>query len=1024
MPETKTKKTATPQDKFLGLLRKDILKLDLADLDFGIYRILNYRRKEIDEFLTKRLPEKIAASLQGQTKDREGELQSRLDALTKQLNELATKAFGLESAFDGEKLRGQVGETVPGKEYTEKSEALARLKAESGMGDSEQERLYNTLYTFFSRYYEDGDFLVQPRRGKEARFSVDYGGEDVHFSWRGRGSHYIKTSEQLRSYAFKVESTDIRFEFVSADTEQDNVKGDQRYLVPLASPDIKDGQVTFYFEHRPLNADEEKLYTKSKGDIQDSLINDMLEVIIPKLEGVNIAKDDLSKHMRRYARKNTSDYFVHPNLGEFLSAELDYYLKNEYLNPDAITNVDAMTDKFIKFRALREIGNEVIAFLDQIEGFQARLFEKRRFVLDSSYLVQTRHLTDEQREQALKNDAQVQAWRDLFAIEGKIDKAFVDAHPTLVVDTKHFDKDFELDVLAQFEDLDEATDGLLIHAENYGALNTLQAKFEGKVKTIYIDPPYNTGGDGFLYKDDFNRHSTWLTMVEERIAIGKSLLSTGGLFTVSIDDNESTFLKICLDEIMGSENFESQIIIQSNKRGQTYKSIAKTHEYLYIYDCDNSTVLNELPKDVNSKLSDDLGSYELWELRNRNPKFGRFNRPNLFYPIYVDETAIDGEGYAPISLTESSDFNCEIYPRNSEGQDSCWRWGKPKVEQALSGTEKQILLAKQKRDGDWNIYEKSRKSTTKAKSIWTETELISEQGTVEVGAMGLNDFGFPKPTALIEKVVRIGSGFQDYICDYFAGAGTTGHAVVNLNREDDGQRNFILVEMGDHFDSVIINRVMKIMYIPDWKKSLPKTDPTFPMNGVYPDWVERSPRLVKVMRLESYEDSLNALELPQEQDARAKGMQDLFGDEYLLKYLLPTEVEDVSEVFLNTEKLEKPFGYRLRIHTPEGVTEQPVDLVETFNLLMGYHVKRIFKLSGEREYTCVEAQTEAGKVLVLWRDIAKLDPGAERAFLGEQIDLSEYGTIYANGDIAVPNGVSLDREFKDRLLARAVGVLA
>ena len=436
------------QDKFLKLLRNDILKLNLADLDFGVYRIFKYRRKEVEDFLNKTLPEKIESSLEGQTRDRNHELRARLDDLTETLDKTAKDTFGLEGAFDGETLREALARTVPGREYLEKSEALARSQIEQGMGENEQERLYNTLYTFFSRYFEDGDFLPQPRRGKQARFSVDYRGEDVHFSWRGRGSHYIKTSEQLRSYAFKVDTTDVRFEFVSADVEKDNVKGDKRYLIPLDNPDRSAEQVTLYFEHRPLTAQEEKKYTK--GEIQDALIEDKLEAVHKQLKGVSISEKDLYTHMRRYARKHTSDYFVHPHLGAFLSSELDYYLKNEYLNPDAFTSPEVMTNKFIKFRALRDIGGEIITLLDQIESFQARLFEKRRFVLGCSYLVQTRHLTDAQKEQALNTEAQVQAWRDLFAIGGTIDKDFVDAHPTLVVDTKHFDKNFELGVLAQF----------------------------------------------------------------------------------------------------------------------------------------------------------------------------------------------------------------------------------------------------------------------------------------------------------------------------------------------------------------------------------------------------------------------------------------------------------------------------------------------------------------------------------------------------------------------------------------------
>ena len=188
--------------------------------------------------------------------------------------------------------------------------------------------------------------------------------------------------------------------------------------------------------------------------------------------------------------------------------------------------------------------------------------------------------------------------------------------------------------------------------------------------------------------------------------------------------------------------------------------------------------------------------FDLWELRNRNPKFGRHNRPNLFFPIYVAQRRQDESGYAKVSLSRTEEFSVEVFPRNSSGQDSCWRWGTEKIKNTELGGSTPVVVAKQKRDGEWNIYEKSRKSTTKAKSLWTETGVISEQGTMELGQLGLAEFfDHPKPLGLLTKCIRVCTGPEDTVLDFFAGSGTTAHAVLKLNRQDGSARRFILSQL-------------------------------------------------------------------------------------------------------------------------------------------------------------------------------------------------------------------------------------
>ncbi len=249
------------------------------------------------------------------------------------------------------------------------------------------------------------------------------------------------------------------------------------------------------------------------------------------------------------------------------------------------------------------------------------------------------------------------------------------------------------------------SENVYISGDNLDGLKHLLKSYAGRIKCIYIDPPYNTGSDGFVYNDKFNftaddlvkklsideeqaariidltnrgsaSHSAWLMFMYPRLQLARDLLSDDGVIFISIDDNEQSNLKLLCDDIFGEDNFVANIIIQSNKRGQTYKQLAKTHEYLFVYTRNANTVLNELDKGAGAfDKKDNISEFEDRELRNRNPKFGRFNRPNLFYPIYTNPQKVDENGYCPVSLEKSEDFCVEILPYNSEGEESCWRWG-------------------------------------------------------------------------------------------------------------------------------------------------------------------------------------------------------------------------------------------------------------------------------------------------------------------------------------------------------------
>lgn len=378
------------------------------------------------------------------------------------------------------------------------------------------------------------------------------------------------------------------------------------------------------------------------------------------------------------------------------------------------------------------------------------------------------------------------------------------------------------------------SENLIIEGDNLEVLKLLQSNYGkdgGQIKMIYIDPPYNTGNE-FLYPDDYNtpldnyfeqtgqtingervqskkskdgrKHTQWLNMIYPRLMLSRNILTHDGVIFISIDDNEIDNLKKVCNDVFGEENFISQIMTVSNPGGRDYNQVGVTHEYLLVYGKSEQSVLNEIPKDKSFELNDNNGGFELRDLRNRNPKFHSGNRPNLFYPFYINPNENHKDGYCSVSLIKSDEYSIEVSPYNSVGKESVWRWGSPKSTDNIikdNPYESQVV-GRQRQDGSWNVYEKSRKSTTKVKSIWDETKMRTENGTRMFRSLfGESIFDHPKSVDLIKRIIKIGMTEEDIVLDFFGGSGTTGQSVLELNQDDNGNRKFILVQLPEKIDN-------------------------------------------------------------------------------------------------------------------------------------------------------------------------------------------------------------------------------
>jgi adenine-specific DNA-methyltransferase len=344
-------------------------------------------------------------------------------------------------------------------------------------------------------------------------------------------------------------------------------------------------------------------------------------------------------------------------------------------------------------------------------------------------------------------------------------------------------------------------ENLIIEGNNLMALHSLKTQFRSKVKLIYIDPPYNTGNDSFRYNDNFN-HSAWLTFVKNRLDIAQELLQDDGVIFVHCDDNEQAYLKVLMDEIFGRDNFIEVVTVVNNPRGRDYGGIANMHEFINVYSKTPAYKLYRLV-DENKEFpyQDKMGGFETRELRNRNIIFNDENRPNLFYPFYLNPNEQDENGYYQISLDKKSGW-IEVLPAKSQGVQTVWRWSKEKAKEQLNIN----ICGKGMKNGNYQIIEKYREKSRMARSVWWDKEVNSERGTLHLKELFEHKvFDNPKPEETLKRIIEMSTRPDDVVLDFFAGSGTTGAVAQKMNRQ------WIMVEQMDYVDNVMVERLKKVI---------------------------------------------------------------------------------------------------------------------------------------------------------------------------------------------------------------------
>ena len=678
-------------DKFQGLLR-ELFQFDCADLDFGIYRVMNYKRDVIETFITETLPSTVADQWRDGPLADQALAAERLQRAVKEIHEgLGTNALDA----DGNLVRFQ--ETPLGRKYL-RAQRTAGLSPEAI-----EAAIYNHLYAFFSRYYQDGDFISKRRYSKHRRYAIPYNGEEVYLHWANSDQYYVKSDEHFHDYTFTRNGISVRFTAQHADVEQNDVKGDKRFFLPrfkAVTWDAGAARVLIPFEYRRLTGREEIVYGRTGQ--QEAIIGATLTEVPRRLSGADAATAMLTAerhrngngdgrpvsvleyHLRRYTRRNTSDFFVHKDLEGFLAQELDFYLKNEVLDLDemAAAGEELAEGWFQIMRTIKAVGGRIIDFLDQIESFQKMLWEKRKFITETGYCITVGNIDRRLYADIAACDPQWAEWKTLFHVDedaadlfsngDRNDRrmAFLETHPTLVIDTRHFEERFTDRLLADFEDIDGATGGVLIHGDNFHALALLAETYRKRVKCVYIDPPYNSKTTEILYKNAY-KHSSWLSMMDSRIALSRQLSTNDGSHVVAIDENEQEVLGNLLGKHF-PDHARICVSIVHNKKGIQGDYFSYNHDHAYF------CIARALPQ-INAKpVSEEEWSYD--NLRKWGRESERHTAKNCFYPIFVSGSEVVGFGdvcaddfHPGKPNVANEDGTVSVYPVDSRSVERKWR---------------------------------------------------------------------------------------------------------------------------------------------------------------------------------------------------------------------------------------------------------------------------------------------------------------------------------------------------------------
>ncbi|EAI0653246.1 site-specific DNA-methyltransferase [Campylobacter coli] len=635
--------------------------------------------------------------------------------------------------------------------------------------------IYNKLYNFFSTYLNETGtpFFYDTPMYKNIYARVYSNSKDTNLFYKTQNLYYVKSDTIYNPLSLQSEDEKYTLNFLTDEYEQNADNNKSKIIFYLQN--IQDGNINIKVINSK-NHDGTNVFKQNSSEFSDVFLQTL------KNAQINIKEEELKKLFRSYKKQNEVDFFIHKNAKNFLKEQFNLWLFS-YVN-DGVT--EWTQEKIDEINTLKQIAFTIIDFIADFENELKAIWLKPKFAKNTHYVfsIDTIKTYANSADEILKSiykdtnfKEQIAEWKELNFINDEFNVNAIndEKYKFLPLDTKYLSEENYYKLLSSFENLDEILNGELVKADNFQALNSLMPKYQGKIDLIYIDPPYNTGNDGFIYTDKFN-HSSWLTMIDNRLELAKEFLKSSGSIFISIDDNEQARLKILCDEVFGGENFVANVVWRKRAGGGNDSNhIAVEQEYINIY----------------AKNIEHLKTYGI-----ARTNISKYKKDKVGY--YLEKPLND------TSLQDSPGLHYDIrLPNGKILKGSEYQW-KMSENTFYSRLERDEIIFK----NNDKVYYKHYidiASNLKPSSIWYDF-VLNADATNEIKLNFENKiFDTPKPEKLLKRICDIGSNQDSLILDFFAGSGTTIATAHKLKRK------WLGVEMGEHFYKVIIPRMKKVL---------------------------------------------------------------------------------------------------------------------------------------------------------------------------------------------------------------------
>ncbi|WP_307971906.1 DNA methyltransferase [uncultured Brachyspira sp.] len=796
--------------------------------------------------------------------------------------------------------------------------------------------IYNKLFTFFDSYLNETGtpFFIDTPIYKNIYAKIYSNSKDTNLFYKTQNLYYVKSDIIFESLTLSDSKGKYNFYFDASEFKQNSDNNKSKIFFKLHSIGFDENDI----KQITIKVSNQKDLFPKLSNIFKQNSNEFNEEFLKALDNnkIKINEEELKKIFRSYRKQNEIDFFIHKNAKAFLEEQFDLWMFNHLYKDSQIQQWNPNAIK--RMQEVRNIAYEIIYFIAKFEDELKAIWLKPKFAKNTEYVFSLDIIINKAKDSKKLLDLifkdknfknQIKEWKELnlidenfniSSLQGKTEE--IEKYKFIPIDTKHLSREVKFKLLSSFDNLEELLNGELIKSDNFQALNTIMPKYQGKIDLIYIDPPYNSPSSEIIYKNNF-KDSTWLSMMQNRLAIAKDFLSKSGILACAIDENEQENLGLLLSDIF-SEYEKTCVSVCHNPKGIQGGFIAQNNEFAYFLSPEKMVSNNRpIPKDA----------WKYDHLRNWGGESERNTAKNCFYPIYVKDSEIIGFGnvcaddFHPSANIVRDDGIIEVYPIDSNGIERKWTYARQSVESIWKNL-------KTEKDKNGTISIKKPIVEVRFKTIWNDSTYIAgDYGSkILTNILPNNQFDFPKSIHTVKDSIYLASKEDSIILDFFGGSGTTAHAVLELNKEG-SNRKFVLVEMGEYFYSVIIPRIKKVAFSSEWKEGKLKEN-----KQVNPIAIA-----FRYYELESYEEALANCEyvLKIGNDKKINSIPYNINDYYNENIDFYEGIIDYRKSRKLIKKLNKAENKPITINMSAEYREE-FDIFQTIANIMNLKIKRLF----------------------------------------------------------------------------------